>query len=126
MTTNPATIAFKDLPNEIHYMILKEALPKLAPHPWSFEIFNTAERPYCEAILCLATVSRSILAIVHYLLSAEVEQEARRNRCDLLDILDMEYCWGCRTQEREYILFITRVSLQRIIDTPRHGITVAI
>jgi len=114
-------VTFEDLPLEIHYMILEQVLPKLAPHPWSIDVYlnDMAAKPYHTAMLRIATISRSTLTNVHRLISSEEEQERRRKKC-APTALYSDNCRACPVSSGILLRFARR-SLERTIDSPIYG-----
>jgi len=115
-------VTFEDLPLELRYMILEEALPVLPPHPWTSPIQDGDKRgrEYRSAVLNIATTSRSVLTDVCHWLRSEICREDRfRDGHIHRDLRCEKACpanrWG--------LYFGAMKCLKRVLDSLTSGIT---
>jgi len=118
-------VTFEDLPLEIRYMVLEQALPVLAPHPWPSPIHEGDKRgrEYRSAVLNIATTSRSILTDVRQRLLSEIGRENRFQEGRVQrDVLCEKRCRACPAN-RWSVYFGASKCLKRVLESPTSGIT---
>ena len=116
---------FEDLPLEVRYMILEQALPVHAPHPWPFLVHDgdKAGKEYRRAVLNIATTSRSGLTDVCDWLSFEIRRENIFREGHIhRDIWCEKGCRACPAN-RWSLFFIAMQCLKRVVESPTAGST---
>jgi len=117
-------VTFDDLPFEIRYMIIEEALPDIPEQGWrSPASCSKHEKEFRRSVLRIATTSRSLLTIVYDVFELLDQQDFRIPAIRTKSTSHVVYLGTKGSVNRWYFVLRTLVSLRFVVRSHASGVT---